>query len=368
MSNPVMDKFASVLLHYSVEIEAGQQLIIYASPLAEELALALYAEAVRSGAFVTLQGYFPGSEEILFKYASDAQLDYIPPVDRLADETFDRQIYLRAPENTRALSHIDPDRQARKIKSYQPFRKIFFDRSARGELRWCYTIYPTNAMAQEADMSLADYEDFVYRACKLDKQDPVAAWRKLGKQERELKNWLEGKDRVVLKGSDIDLSLSIEGRTFVEGDGKVNMPDGEIFTGPVENSANGWVRFRYPAIVLGREVSGIELWFEDGKVVKECAHRGQETLTSMLDSDPGARYLGEWGIGVNYSIKEFTRSILFDEKLGGTIHLALGASYPETGGINESGLHWDMICDMGESEILVDGELFYRNGVPLLWT
>ena len=142
---------------------------------------------------------------------------------------------------------------------------------------------------------------------------------------------------------------------------------GEIFTGPVENSANGWVRFHYPVIEGGREVEGVELWFEEGKVVKERAVKGQEFLTAQLNTDPGARYLGEWGIGTNYSIPRFSKHMLFDEKLGGTIHLALGMSYPETGGKNESGLHWDMLCDMSDAEITVDGDLFYKNGKPLLW-
>jgi aminopeptidase len=229
------------------------------------------------------------------------------------------------------------------------------------ELRWCYTVFPTYASAQEADMSLAEYQDFVYGAGLLDSPDPVAAWIEEGQRQRELIDWLAGKDRVVLKGANIDLTLSIKDRKFKEADGKYNFPDGEIFTGPVEDSANGWIRFSYPAIYEGKEVSDIELWFEQGK-----AGKGQELLTSLLDMDAGARYLGELGIGTNYGIQRFTKNMLFDEKMGGTTHLALGASYPETGGQNESGLHWDMLCDMSESEIIVDGELFYKNGRPVI--
>jgi aminopeptidase len=211
-------------------------------------------------------------------------------------------------------------------------------------------------------MSLADYQDFVYTACMLDEDDPVAAWQREGESQRRLQAWLAGKDQVVMKGANLDLRMSIKGRRFKESDGKRNFPSGEIFTGPVEDSVNGWVRFRYPGIQSGREVTDIELWLENGKVVREQASKGQELLTSLLNSDAGARYVGEWGIGTNYRIQRFSRNMLFDEKIGGTIHLALGAGYPDTGSKNESAIHWDMLCDMAESEITVDGELFYKNG------
>jgi aminopeptidase len=211
-------------------------------------------------------------------------------------------------------------------------------------------------------MSLKDYEDFVFSACKLDEPDPVAAWRKEGEVMRKMKAWLEGRDQVVIQGKDVDLKMSIKGRTFIVCDGHENFPDGEIFTGPVEDSVEGWIRFRYPAIYGGREVTDVQLWFENGKVVKEQAEKGQELLTSLLDTDAGARYLGELGIGTNYNIPKFTKNMLFDEKLGGTIHLAVGSSYPESGGKNESGIHWDMLCDMSESTIRVDGDLFYQDG------
>jgi aminopeptidase len=221
-------------------------------------------------------------------------------------------------------------------------------------------------MAQEADMSLSDYEDFVYGAGLLNDPDPVARWREEGQRQQKLIKWLAGKDTVTLKGANVDLKMSIKERTFKEADGKYNFPDGEIFTGPVEDSVNGWIRFGYPAIYGGQEVTDIELWFENGKVVKEKANKGQELLTSLLNTDGGARYLGEWGIGTNYGINRFTKNMLFDEKLGGTIHLAVGASYPETGGKNDSGVHWDMLCDMAESEIMVNDELFYKNGNPVI--
>jgi len=308
----------------------------------------------------------PGLEEIFYKYANDAQLDYISPVRKLIMETFDATLSIWTEHNTRELSAIDPNRMARTSKASAPLAKAFYERAARGEVNWTLTAYPSQAMAQEADMSLHDYREFVYDAGMLNDPDPVAFWKAEGERQQKLVTWLKGREQVAFKGESIDLSLSIKDRLFIPCDGKYNFPDGEIFTGPVEDSANGWVRFKYPAIEYGQEVTDIELWFENGKVVKEKASKNQELLTAMLETDPGARYLGEWGIGTNYGIQRFTKNMLFDEKIGGTIHFAVGASYPETGSKNDSGIHWDMLCDMHEAEIRVDGELFYQNGKPVI--
>ena len=237
------------------------------------------------------------------------------------------------------------------------------ERSAAGNHRWVLTNYPCPAFAQEADMSLSDYERFVYAATFADQPDPVAAWQAVHEMQQRLVDWLRGKEQVVVRGPNVDLTLSIAGRTFINSDGKRNMPSGEIFTGPVEDSVNGWIRFTYPALRGGREVDGVEFEFKEGQVVRASAAKNEEYLISQLDSDPGARYLGEFAIGTNYQIQRFTKSILYDEKIGGTLHVAVGAGYPETGSRNQSAVHWDFICDMRhESEILVDGELFYRNG------
>jgi aminopeptidase len=366
MPDTRVTKLAQVLVHYSLELKPGQQMELRTSPLADELSLAVYAEAIKTGANVVVTNNLPGAEEIFYKQASDEQLDYVSPLYQLTIASFDAILYIEAEHNTRALSGIDPTRLARARKARAPISKTLLDRTARNELRWCFTVYPTHAMAQEAEMSLADYREFVYDAGLLNEPDPVAAWQKELARQRELIAWLAGKNHVRIKGANIDLKLSIKQRQFIESAGKFNFPDGEIFTSPLEDSPNGWVRFRYPAIYSGQEVTDIELWFEDGKIVKEKASKGRELLTSLLNTDPGARYLGEWGIGTNYGIQRFTKNMLFDEKLGGTIHLAVGASYPETGGKNESGLHWDMLCDMAQSEIIVDGEVFYRNGKPVV--
>jgi len=236
-------------------------------------------------------------------------------------------------------------------------------RAANLTFEWVGTWYPTEASAQEANMSLEDYEDFVYSTMFLDKDNPAAEWKSLSAMQQKKVDWLKGKKLVKCVGPEIDLELSIEGRTFVNSDGHKNMPSGEIFTGPVEESVNGWVRFSYPSIVGGRAVSGIEIKFENGKVVAASAESNDDLLQAQLNTDSGARYLGEFAIGTNFGINRFTGNILFDEKIGGTIHMAIGMGYPETGSKNRSAVHWDMICDMrNDSEIYVDGELLYKNG------
>lgn len=366
MTDPRVSRLAKVLVHYSVAVKPGQQLQIVTSPIASDLTLAVYEEAVKAGANIYLDQGLDEASELFFKYASDAQLDYVSPVRKLIYETFDAQIVIEATPNRRILSAIDPSRMARRSKANSPIMKTYLDRASRGELHWCLTLYPNNANAQDADMSLRDYTEFVFAAGMLNEDDPVAFWQGLGKRQTRLVDWLKGKNTVSLKGSNVDLTMSIKDRLFISCDGKENFPDGEIFTGPVEDSASGWIRFKYPAIFMGQEVTDIELWFDKGRVVKETASKNQELLTSSLDTDAGSRFLGELGIGTNYGITRFTKEMLFDEKIGGTFHLAVGAGYPETGSLNDSGIHWDMLCDMSESEVTVDGELFYKDGKTVI--
>jgi aminopeptidase len=239
------------------------------------------------------------------------------------------------------------------------------ERGASGALRWMSTLFPTRAYAIEAEMGFEEYQDFVFRACHADEStpDPVAFWKNVEQAQRSIIERFKDHDLIQVRGPNADLILSIKGRKFNNACGHHNMPDGEIFTGPVEESVQGWVRYTYPAVYQGRVVEGIELVFRDGKVVKATAHKNQDFLHQMLDTDPGARYLGEFAIGTNFEIDRFTRNILFDEKIGGSFHAALGAGYPETGSRNQSIIHWDMICDLRQdSEILVDGEVVYRNG------
>jgi len=362
MPDPRITKLAKVLIHYSLELKPGQMLQLRTHPLAEEATLAVYEEAIRTGANVFIQNSVPGTDEIFYKHASEAQLDFVSPVRKLVAETFDASLNLWTEHNTRELSAIDPARMARFSKAGAGTMKTFYTRASRGELHWCLTSLPSQASAQEADMSLADYREFVFNACLLNEEDPVALWRKEGESLSKVVDWLKGRKKVELKGSNVDLKMSIRDRTFIACNGKLNFPDGEVFTGPVEDATEGWIRFKYPAIEYGQEVTDIELWFEKGRVVKETATKNQALLTSMLNSDAGARILGELGIGTNYGITRFTKNMLFDEKMGGTIHLAVGNGYPESGSKNESGIHWDMLCDMNDGEIKVDGDLLYKNG------
>jgi aminopeptidase len=282
-------------------------------------------------------------------------------------ETFDVSYHVLSDTNTKSLSSVDGARMARAAQARRELQEIFMRRQATGDLRWSVTLFPTEAYAQDAEMSLREYEDFCYGACLLDDPDPVASWKLIAAHQQKLVDWLKGKKTARVTGPHCDLTVGIEGRTFINADGTKNFPDGEIFTGPQEDVTEGHVEFTYPAIFLGREVDGIALTFEKGRVVKASAKKGEDFLLKMLDTDEGARTLGEFAIGTNNGIKEFTRNILFDEKLGGTIHLAVGASYPDTGGRNKSAIHWDMICDMRDGgEIAVDGVPFYRSGEFLI--
>jgi aminopeptidase len=366
MADSRVEKLAKVMVNYALELKPGQQFWLRTTPLAEELNLAVYEEAVRAGAHTFVDQRMPGAEEIFFKYASDEQLDFVPPIRRITAETFEASLYIDAKHNSRDLSGIDGSRMARSRKAMSLLTTQLMQRSADGTHRWCITVYPTHAMAQDANMSLADYREFVYGAGMLNEEDPVSFWKAEGRKQEQLAGWLKGHEKAVIRGSNVDITLSIKDRRFEISDGRYNFPDGEIFTSPVEDSANGWIRFKYPALYQGQEVSDIELWFENGRVVKEKAEKNQEFLASMLNIDEGARVLGEWGIGTNYGIQRFTRNMLFDEKIGGTIHFAVGAGFPECGGKNKSGLHWDMLCDMADSEITLDGDPFYRNGKTVI--
>lgn len=362
MTDPRVQKLAQLLVNYSLNLQPGEEFALRTSPLAEELSLAVYKEALQAGAYVSVVNIIPGLEEVFLKYATDEQLDYISPLNRLIIEKYRAILDIEADHNTRELSGVDPSRLSRTRRARKELSQNYIARIGSRDLKWCGTVYPTQALAQEADMSLSEYQDFVYGAGLLDLPDPVSAWKEEAVRQQRLMDWLGGREQVTIQGKDVDLKMSIEGRLFEGASGQLNFPDGEIYTSPVEESVNGWIRFAYPAIYLGREVIDVELWFEDGKIVKEKAAKGQDMLTGLLNTDEGSRYLGELGIGTNYAIQRFTKNMLFDEKIGGTIHLAVGMGFPEVNGKNQSGIHWDMLCDMAQSEMRVDGELFYKDG------
>lgn len=358
-------KFAWILVDHSAKVKPGDRVAITSTPIAEPVLSALYEMVLERGAFPHLLLDLPGQDEIYYAHASDDQLDFVPAFHQIAFEQFDVLFKIRAESNTRLLSNIAPARAARRQKVMSSLIETQMQRGADKSLRWVSTQFPTNAYAMEADMGLQEYQDFFYRACHADENtpDPIAYWQGIQDQQAKIIQRIEGHDRVQLRGPDVDLSLKIQNRRFVNACGIHNLPDGEIYTGPVEDSVNGWVRYTYPAVHQGRIVEGIELHFESGKVVKASARQNQDYLLEMLQTDPGAKFVGEFAIGTNYGIDRFTRSILLDEKIGGSFHMALGAGYPETGSKNHSRLHWDMICDLRQdSEILLDDDLIYRNG------
>ncbi len=363
MADIRQQRLAELLVNYSTEVQKGEWVGILGDVNALPVLRQVYEAVVKAGGYPSLMLSDEYMTRTFLREANDEQIAWVDPSNKLYLENADVYIRVGAPRNTRAQSNISGSRVQQVRKAQRELLDIRLGRAARGEFKWVGTLFPTEALAQEANMSLEEYEDFVYGACFCDKEDPAAEWRKLSEMQQKKVDWLVGKKEVVCKGSNIDLTLSIEERTFINSDGKRNMPSGEIFTGPVEESVNGWVRFTYPSIVGGRAVSGIELQFKDGKVVEANAEQNEELLFAQLDTDERSRYLGEFAIGTNFGINKFTGSILYDEKIGGTIHMAIGKGYPETGSKNDSAVHWDMICDMrDDSEIHIDGELFYKNG------
>jgi aminopeptidase len=363
MKDPRIAKLADLLVKYSVKVKPKDWVLIRGHMVAEPLVSEVLRAVLEAGGHPQIQLGSDDIGEYHFKYASEDQLKWISPTSEMLYEKIDVMISLMASENTRNMSGIEPKKQQIASQARQGLTQTYLERAAAKELRWTLTQYPCSSYAQDADMSLSEYEDFVYRSTFCDKDDPIAEWQKVHDEQQKVVDWLKGKKQVTVKSPNADLTLSIEGRTFINADGTHNMPSGEVFTGPVEDSCNGWVEYTYPAINRGKEVEGIRLEFKDGKVVKASAEKNEDFMLTMLDSDEGARYLGEFAIGTNYGIQQFTKSILYDEKIGGTFHMALGAGYPETGSKNVSAIHWDMICDIREdSEIKVDGEVLYKDG------
>lgn len=363
MTDPRIARLASTLVQYSVAVQPGETVIINGELSGLPLIRETYKEVIKAGGHCLVALSDEQMGDFFLRHASQEQLEYISPLEDWAARQAKVLIAIRSTNNTRSGTSIDPKRIGLRAKSRAELSKIRFERSATNDQRWTLTQFPTEAYAQEADMSLTEFEDFVYGATFADQPDPIRLWRELGENQQKYVDWLKGRKNVVVRGPNVDLTLSIEGRTFVNSTGTHNMPSGEIFTGPVEKSVNGWVRFTYPAIREGRVVEGVELRFENGKVVSAKAKKNEEYMLSQIATDPGAAYLGEFAIGTNFGIQRFTGNILFDEKIGGTIHMALGRGYPETGSVNESAIHWDMICDMRDgSEIIVDGDVLYRNG------
>lgn len=363
MRDPRVTNLARILVEHSTRVEPGDLCTIEGPSAAEPLLQAVYEEVLKAGGNAIVQMALDEQQSAFFEHASDAQLDWVSPTSKWIVENADVRIAVMAARNTRGLSQVPPERQTRAQAARSELMARMMERSAEGSYRWALTLFPTHAYASEAGMSLSSYEDFYFGACLATEQDPVAAWRRQSEQTERLKDWISGRSEVRISGEGTDLRLGIEGRSFIAAGGRHNMPDGEFFTGPIEDSAEGEVRFHLPASYAGREVAGVRFRFQEGRVVDASAEKGEGFLIEMLDTDDGARRLGELGIGTNYGITAGTGEILLDEKIGGTVHLAVGRSYPETGGINQSAIHWDMICDLRRGgRIEVDGETLQRDG------
>jgi aminopeptidase len=371
MNDPRVDRMAKVLVHYSNHIEKGDRVLIEAEPQAAPLVRACFREVLLAGGhphtFISLDGQttLTGIDDIFLQYAGDEQLDFPATFYDLAYQQFESRIRIHSVSNSKLLMGADKAKLARRSKVMGAVTKVQFQRGAAKEFKWMTTLFPTNAYAQDTGMSLDEFEHFVFSACHVDDpdEDAVAYWLGVKAEQVKIVERLNGHDRVEVKSPDCELNFSIKDRTFKSAHGENNMPDGEVFTGPVEGSVEGRVRFSFPAVLQGNEVEGVELIFKDGQVIEATAKRNQAFLDAKLNTDEGARYLGEFAIGLNYGVKDFSKNILFDEKFGGTIHMALGAGYPDTGSKNVSAIHWDMVCDMRQdAEIRVDGELFYQDG------
>lgn len=354
MVDPRIKKHAKILVDYSTCAKKGDVVQIVGSELAKPLILETYRQVFRKKPReIKVHVGFDETGEIFYKEASTTQLRQFPQLSMNEMKHTDVWIGISAPQNTRDLTNIDPKKLTIRSQTVQPISDWRVEHT-----RWVITAYPTPALAQEADMSLFEFEDFLWGSIV------GVEWGKLAKQQKKLVKLLNQGKKIRICAQDTNLTLSIAGRTTVSGNGRENMPDGEVFTSVVEDSVEGEISYSYPAIYGGREIDGIRLWFKKGKVVKATASKGQELLVKILDTDRGARHVGELGIGNNYQIKRFVKNILFDEKIGGTVHLALGKGFKETKSKNESAIHWDMILDLRDKgELYLDGKLVQKAGV-----
>lgn len=360
----IWEKYAAVLVDYSTNVQKGDLVIIRAtSHVAENLVKAVYKRCIQKGANALLRTSIADFSDIFIKYAGDEQLDFVDPISKLEYEKVDKYISIGAPLNVKNMARADKTKLARRSKATRELSELLLSRAAKGEASWVIADVPTHALAQEAKMSLDEYTEFLINACYLDLDDPVAKLLEIDKEQTRLAEYLNKTSKLRVVGEKTDITFSTAGRIWKSCCGSNNYPDGEIFTSPVEDSANGEIYFDFPAIYRGNESHKIHLKLENGKVIEAKAEKGEEFLNAMLDMDEGARFVGEIAVGTNDRIQDVTGNILFDEKIGGSIHMAVGSSYPETGGKNVSGLHWDIIKNMKEGgKIYADDVLVYENG------
>jgi len=362
----ILEKYASLLVHYCLELKSGEKLFISTTTLAEPLLREVYREAIKTGAHVEHQLSFREQNRIFLKESENHQLDFVNPSYVNMMETYDAYLVIRAPFNVREDQNNDTNKSSRRQKALNVVNQIYSERIADRSLKRCLCQFPTQAAAQEAGMSLEEYEVFVYGACHLFADNPASEWLNVRAQQQHVVDFLNTCDKIEYKNKKSDISFSVKDRIWINSDGRSNMPSGEIFTGPIEDSVNGFIYFNYPTVYMGHEVEGVTLHVENGKVVEWHAEKGQKFLDDIFQIE-GSRFFGEVAIGTNYLIQKATKNILFDEKIGGSVHMAIGQSYKQTGGKNQSPIHWDMISDMKDGgEITADGVIIYKNGVFLI--
>ena len=358
----MLSKFARLILDYCVEVRKLDEVLIISSYEAYPLIRELWKGIVERGAYPRLVISDEVLTEIFYKYAGNDLLKYLSKIDEFIAENINVRISILSSTHTKPLINISPEKLRIRAQATKKLTEIFMKRDSEGSLRWVVTAYPTRSLAQEASMSPLEYEEFIYRALKLHTDNPIESWKKQALWQEKIINFLKKVSELRYVADDTDLTLKVDGRIWINDDGKKNMPGGEVFSAPHEDSVEGYITFTYPAIWRGVEVEGVKLVFKKGAVVEAHAIKGENFLKKMLEVDEGAKRLGEVAFGLNYDITRFTKEILFDEKIGGTIHMALGAAYPSTGGKNVSSIHWDMIKDMKKGKVYADGDLVYENG------
>lgn len=355
-------KLAKLICEYSLNLKKGDILLIRAETVSEPLVKELYTKTLETGAFPVLRMAFSGQQSVFYKHAQKEQLEFIPHSVWADTQNVTASVYIDATDNTKQLTGADKSKMAVYAKSYAKVREVLMDREQKGEFRWSLCPYPTAAMAQDAEMSLDEYHEFVYKACRLHEADPVAAWQAVDAYQQKVTGLLNGTKELRIVGHKTDITFNVTERKWINCNGHHNMPDGEVFTSPVEDGVNGEIYFDVPTSYMGVEAGGITLKIEKGKIVEAHAEKGNDFLQSVLNTDEGSRLVGEIAFGLNESITKPTKNILFDEKIGRTIHMAVGASYPEAGGKNKSGIHWDMIKYMEDGKAYIDGKLVFDGG------
>lgn len=367
MADVRVERLADLAVNYSVDVKENQEIFIAGSTVSLPLIEQIYKHVLLAGAHPSVVLKDQRLQDIQFTYAKDSQLEHVSPISLHAVQTADTLMHVKAEQNPRHLTNVNPEKIALNTRARRELSDIMTERIKKGELSWTLVPFPTESMAQEASMSLLEYEDFVYRACYAHTEDPKKEWEKVSQKQQKIVDYLMKKSEIRYTGEDTDITFWTEGRTWINADGKKNMPDGEVFTGPHEDSTEGTIRFTYPAIYKGNEIKDIRLTFKNGVVTKAKAQKGENLLNRMINLDEGSNKVGEVAIGTNNQIIQFTKDMLFDEKMGGTIHIALGRGIPETGSNNRSAIHWDMLKDMKNGgKIYADGELCYENGAFII--